>query len=355
MLSKEILNELMQETINEASRSKPEDQGVHPKVGAIISDRDGKIIQRAHRGEEKGCHAEYLCIKKAKNAGQNLEDCILFVTLEPCTARGPGKKACATHIIESGIKKIYIGMLDPNPAICGKGETRLRFHLEVERFPSSLIRKIETMNYDFIELHKKAHLAEESLYVKMQIHSIMSDILIRNGIPIDGELPIDVNMTSNDICKICLTKCFSEDKKDLDINILVQEARSKAYDKKYADRSYDNDGRGLGNYWKSSVQSILDEMSISNFYKRKILVVGIGNGLEGKELYLDCENLTAVDIGEKSLKRAGKILPKAKMIKTEAENLHDIATNSQDIYISLRTYQSTYFDRAEVVPQNRTG
>jgi len=341
----QVIARLMQETIDEAKKSKAEDQGVHPKVGAIIADREGNILQRAHRGEEKGCHAEFLCLKKAKEAGQNLGDCMFFVTLEPCTARGPDKKACSTHIIESGLKKVYLGMLDPNPAICGRGETRLRFYMDVDRFPSYLIREIENINQDFVELHKSAHLSEESLYVRTQIQHIIRDYLVRQGVPIDGDLPIDVDITSVDISRICETNCFFTGKKDIDIDKLVQEARAEAFDKKYADRTYEDDGRGLGDYWKNSVRSILAEMGASDFPKRKIIVVGIGNGLEGKELYANCEKLTAVDIGERSLERAAKILPRAAMIKAPAENLCKIPTGSQDIYISLRTYQSTYFDR----------
>lgn len=304
-----------------------------------------KLLQRAHRGEEKGSHAEFLCLKKAKEAGQNLEDCIFFVTLEPCTARGPDKKACSTRIIESGIKKVFIGLLDPNPAICGRGETRLRFYMDVDRFPSYLVKEIVNINQGWIELHKSAHLSEESLYVKMQIQHIIRDYLIRQGLPIDGDLPIDIDITSDDISRICETKCFVMGKNLTNIDKLVQEARAEAFDKKYADRSYEDDGRGLGDYWKNSVRYILEEMDASDFPERKIIVVGIGNGLEGKELYANCEKLTAVDIGERSLKRAAKILPKAAMIKAPAENLCEIPTSSQDIYISLRTYQSTYFDR----------
>jgi pyrimidine deaminase RibD-like protein/SAM-dependent methyltransferase len=345
MPNEEVIKRLMRETIEEAKRSKAEDEGVHPKVGAIIAGREGNILQRAHRGEEKGSHAEFLCLKKAKEAEQNLEDCLFFVTLEPCTARGPDKKACSTHIIESGIKKVYLGMLDPNPAICGRGETRLRFHMDVDRFPSYLIKEIENINQDFIAQHKSAHLSEESLYVKMQIHHIMRDYLVRQGAPIDSDLPIDVDITSADISRICETNCFCVGKKDIDIDKLVHEARAEAFDKKYADRTYEDDGRGLSDYWKNSVRSILTEIGASDFPKRKIIVVGIGNGLEGKELYANCEKLTAVDIGKRSLERARKILPRATMIKAPAENLREIPTSSQDIYISLRTYQSTYFDR----------
>jgi pyrimidine deaminase RibD-like protein len=255
---------LMHQSIEESKKSKSEDQGVHPYVGAILADGEGNIIQRAHRGEVPGCHAEYLCINKAKEAGQELLDCCLFVTLEPCTARGPGKTACCTHIIKSGIKKVYIGMLDPNPAICGRGETRLRFYLQVERYPSDLIREIEKINSEFIEKHKSAHLSEESLYVKMQINQIMQEYLIRRGVPLIEELPMDVDLDFEDIIRICEAACISASKSSLNFKDLVLEARSEAFDKKYSERTYDDDGRGLGNYWADAIKRILIDMDASN-------------------------------------------------------------------------------------------
>jgi len=344
MDSDEVIFGLMQKAIDEAKQSKSEDRGVHPLVGAVISDNEGKVLYTAHRGEEPACHAEFLCLKKAEEAGQKLEECVLFVTLEPCTARGPGKKACATRIIESGLKKVYIGMLDPNPAICGRGETRLRFHVDVERFPSELVKEIENMNKDFVELHKKAHLSEESMYVTQQIHEIMRDYLVRNGLILEDELPVGVDLTTADIRRICEAGLAGTDV-NLDVEELVEKARAEAFDRKYAERTYDDDGRGLGDYWKNSVRSILAEMGLTDFSKRKIVVVGIGNGLEGEELYANCERLVAVDIGERSLQQARKVLPVASIYRLSAENLKDLSSASKDIYISLRTYQSSYFDR----------
>ncbi len=86
-------------------------------------------------------------------------------------------------------------------------------------------------------------------------------------------------------------------------------------------------------------------MGATDFAKRRMIVVGIGNGLEGEDLYASCNDLIAVDIGERSLREAVKILPKASICKSCAEKIIGIPTSSQDIYISLRTYQSSYFDR----------
>jgi len=86
-------------------------------VGAVIV-RDGEIIARAHNLKETKNdttkHAEIIAIQKAskKIEAWRLEECEMYVTLEPCTM-------CAGAIINSRIKKVYIGTEDPKAGACG--------------------------------------------------------------------------------------------------------------------------------------------------------------------------------------------------------------------------------------------
>ena len=80
-------------------------------IGAILV-LDGKVIARAHNLREKKqistAHAEILAIEKAcKKLGTwRLENCELYVTLEPCPM-------CAGAILQSRIGKVIYGALDP--------------------------------------------------------------------------------------------------------------------------------------------------------------------------------------------------------------------------------------------------
>ena len=86
-------------------------------VGAVIV-KEGKIISRAHNLRETLrdplAHAEILAIKQASDIMDDwrLTGCELYVTLEPCPM-------CAGAIIQSRIKRVYIGCFDPKAGACG--------------------------------------------------------------------------------------------------------------------------------------------------------------------------------------------------------------------------------------------
>lgn len=98
----------MKEAIKEAMKAEQKDE---VPIGAVIV-KDGKIIARAHNTREtkqiSTHHAEINCIEKAcKKIGfWRLDDCELYVTLEPCPM-------CAGAIFQSRIKRVIYGASDP--------------------------------------------------------------------------------------------------------------------------------------------------------------------------------------------------------------------------------------------------
>lgn len=96
---------IMQDAINIAKQS-----GADVPVGALIT-QNGKIIACACNEKEKNndasAHAEILVIKEVSKQLNNwrLDDCELYVTLEPCPM-------CAWAILQSRVKAVYFGSFD---------------------------------------------------------------------------------------------------------------------------------------------------------------------------------------------------------------------------------------------------
>jgi len=93
----------------------------NPLVGAVVV-KAGRIIGRGFHLKAGLAHAEIIALDEA---GKKAKGATLYVTLEPCahTGRTP---PCVNRIIQSGIKKVVIGMIDPNPLNNGKGVLLLK-------------------------------------------------------------------------------------------------------------------------------------------------------------------------------------------------------------------------------------
>ena len=104
----------MKEALKEAQKAYNKEE---VPVGAVIV-KDNKIIARAHNLRETSfnavSHAEILAIQKAckKLGSWRLTECDMYVTLEPCSM-------CAGALINSRIRKLYIGTNDPKTGACG--------------------------------------------------------------------------------------------------------------------------------------------------------------------------------------------------------------------------------------------
>lgn len=88
----------------------------NPYVGAVIV-KEGRIIASGYHGEQKQDHAEVIALKKA---GEKSKGACLYVNLEPCSHFGR-TPPCVKAIVASGIKRVVVAMVDPNPLIQGAG------------------------------------------------------------------------------------------------------------------------------------------------------------------------------------------------------------------------------------------
>ena len=114
--------EIMLRAISEDERYKDTPKP-NPVVGAILT-KDKEIISEGYHIEYGKNHAEINALINAdmhKNKKFNdFSELTLICTLEPCSHIGK-TGSCAHAIVKSGIKKVIIGSIDPNPKVSGKG------------------------------------------------------------------------------------------------------------------------------------------------------------------------------------------------------------------------------------------
>ena len=94
----------------------------NPKVGAVILDKNGKLISEGFHLKAGMPHAEAMAFSNLK---KDAKGGTMFVNLEPCCHHGK-TPPCVDKVISSGIKKVYISIQDPDKRVSGKGIALLK-------------------------------------------------------------------------------------------------------------------------------------------------------------------------------------------------------------------------------------
>jgi diaminohydroxyphosphoribosylaminopyrimidine deaminase/5-amino-6-(5-phosphoribosylamino)uracil reductase len=89
----------------------------NPMVGAVIVN-EGKIVGEAYHRQPGEPHAEILALHQA---GPRARGAVLYVTLEPCCHTNKRTPPCVPLLKESGLVRICVAMVDPNPQVNGRG------------------------------------------------------------------------------------------------------------------------------------------------------------------------------------------------------------------------------------------
>lgn len=108
----------MTRAINLARNGKP---APNPKVGAVIV-KDNRIVGTGYHRKAGFPHAEVIAIK---SAGTKTTGAILYTNLEPCCHYGQ-TPPCTDQIIKAGIKRVVVGIIDPNPQVSSRGIKQLK-------------------------------------------------------------------------------------------------------------------------------------------------------------------------------------------------------------------------------------
>nr|WP_286675323.1 bifunctional diaminohydroxyphosphoribosylaminopyrimidine deaminase/5-amino-6-(5-phosphoribosylamino)uracil reductase RibD [Clostridium sp. CH2] len=138
----------------------------NPLVGAVIV-KDNEIIGTGYHEYYGGAHAE---VDAINNATKSLEGSTIYVTLEPCAHYGK-TPPCVDLIIDKKIKKVVIGMLDPNPIVSGRSIKKLKEN-DIEVIVGVEEEKCKKINESFIKY----------------ITSNLPFVILKSAISLDGKI-----------------------------------------------------------------------------------------------------------------------------------------------------------------------
>ena len=93
----------------------------NPRVGCVIV-RDSKVVGTGWHERAGEPHAE---IHALQQAGELARGATAYVTLEPCSHHGR-TPPCAEALIQAGVGRVVVAMIDPNPLVAGEGLARLQ-------------------------------------------------------------------------------------------------------------------------------------------------------------------------------------------------------------------------------------
>jgi diaminohydroxyphosphoribosylaminopyrimidine deaminase/5-amino-6-(5-phosphoribosylamino)uracil reductase len=129
----------------------------NPMVGAVVVKGD-KVITTGYHKKAGEPHAEAIALRKA---GRAAKGATLYVTLEPCSHTNKRTPPCTPLVVSSGVKRVVVATIDPNPEVSGSGIRTLRkagievvagvLEAEAKKLNEAFIKHI-TMGLPFVTL-----------------------------------------------------------------------------------------------------------------------------------------------------------------------------------------------------------
>ena len=129
----------LKEAVKATGRTSP-----NPLVGAVIV-KNGQVVSKGYHKQAGTLHAEVNAINNASET----RGATIYVTLEPCNHQGR-TPPCTHAIVKSGISRVVVGMVDPNPVVSGGGIKYLK-SMGVDVCCGVLEEKCQNINLFFIK------------------------------------------------------------------------------------------------------------------------------------------------------------------------------------------------------------
>ena len=312
------------------------------RVGAVLVTEDNKLVCSAYTDEYSGLSWYEILLSKINKLNVNKAN-YLFLTVNTLFSES---EFDLNKLMERiAIEEIYIGIPDPKLSDYLTNDPVSTFK-NVYHYPDNFQRLILHQNLNYYE-NGKQNIKSNPYYSAKRISKIVMEKLQEKGIFISEE-ELQSNKQIEKLAQLIVEKYkFNiEDASGL-VNLVI----SEAFDEKYATYNYLDDARSLSIDWKNNFLTIYNKLLLSSMENKDILDVGVGSGNEAIALFSGCHNITFVDVAPNGLENIKKPIPNSNIVVSRAENLATLINNSYDIYVSLRTYNSSFFNVKQAISE----
>lgn len=313
------------------------------KVGAVLVSGDDKVLCSSWNGMEGSSTWNTALVSKIRELGIK-HAAALYVTVNTydTTLMRFGLED-VINVIQ--VDAIFVGL--PDPLLTGyvENDPLLTFD-NVKRYPDDLQRQILCQNSEIYAISPQA-INNSPYFHEKRISELVIKKLEKAGFSITkSELNIHKNPRE--------LKRYVSDRFGIDFtkaDVIVNEAISEAFNEKYGKYRYSDDTRSLDTNWREKFEGLFKTMTKHAIENYTIIDVGVGGGYEASCLFAKCKNITFVDVAPDGLQQVKKSIPSARIINASADNLRAIDNNCYDVYISLRTYNSSFFDITKAITE----
>ncbi|MFE5859693.1 methyltransferase domain-containing protein [Streptomyces virginiae] len=305
------------------------------RVGAALVSERGQLLCSAFDGEEHGTSWLRTLRRKIRELGHSSAHS-LYLTIN--TLAADGSFELAELLADTRIDTVHIGLPDPalTSYLSGDPVTE-RGH--VLRFPDQLQRQILTQNQDLYAVSEQS-IECNPHYSSHRISDAVTTTLTAMGFALTKD---DVN-THRGRAALAHLICQRYGAEYKEADRAVGDALAAAFDAKYGAYDYVYDARTANPGWADDFTAVYRGASSRPLSAVGILNVGVGAGHEAEVLFADCPRITFADIAESGLAHVHRRMPRSRTVVSSAEDLSALPDDSFDLYVSLRTYNSSFFD-----------
>jgi SAM-dependent methyltransferase len=305
------------------------------RVGVALVSEHNELICSAFEGEARGASWYRTLGSKIQELGTPSAHCV-YLTINTLSADFSFE--LGELLKEVRIDRVYVGL--PDPALTSyldDDPVTARGH--VHRFPDDLQREILEQNRDLYAVSEQ-NIECNPHFSTHRISEAVSTGLKSRGFALSRK---DVTANRGRLALASLIcQRYGIEYKEADR--AVNDALSEAFDAKYGTYDYAFDARAANLRWTDDFMSVYRRSSTRPLSTVNILNVGVGAGYEAAALFADCPRITCVDIAERGLANISGRIPSSRTVVSSAEDLSALPEKSYDLYVSLRTYNSSFFD-----------